>query len=396
MRVLHYISSFFPYDRGASHSALRLARGLRELGVDIQFVVEDFGPEWRDGGTYDGFPVRSFTVTDPGKLRKLKGFWNLRRFMTERRGQFDLLHVHGGPYMNLLLAQLGSKWLACPTLMKITLDGWDTPDGVAAGRHGRLAIGLYRKLDAIVAMTSGQAEKCREWNIPSLIEVIPNSVDVNRFHLLDPAAKRARRAELGLSPDKPVIAYAGYLGTVKGTDILFKSWAELKASVPGLQLLLVGDYMQAGNLAGSLGSFLERNGISASLAHDPDVHQTGKLDDISRHIACADIFVFPSRQEGFGTVQIEAMACGLPCIVNDLPGVSLDIFPDDRFGIRVSGNDPAAFVAAARRLLADPSAAMAMGTRARERAVTDFSVQHVAGRYAAFYERIVTARRNDR
>lgn len=385
IKALHFIVSFFPHDRGASHSALRLARGLRERGVEVAFLVEALGPEWINGGTYEGFPVQSFPLTHPGKRRKLNGFLALLRFLRNRRGQVDLFHVHGGPYMNLLLAWVVGCVLRCPTLMKITLDGWDTPDGVRAGRHGRIALWLYRRLTTVVAMTSGQAETCRRFNIPARIEVIPNSVDVSRFQPLAPEARRARRIELGLPPDQPILAYAGYLGPVKGTDILFRVWHRLRDTFPDLHLLLAGNYMQVDPNHPTLEQFLARHDLPPEWANHPDVHQTGKLPDLAHHLPCADVFLFPSRQEGFGTVQIEAMACGLPCVVNDLPGVSLDIYPDPTVGFRVAGNDVDTYVRIITDLLRNPEQRARIGAAARARAESVFSVEAIAARYVTLY-----------
>lgn len=392
MRTLHYVASFFPYARGATHSALRLAQGLRNVGVEVDFVVEQLGPEWVDGGTYEGFSIRSLPLTNPGKIRKLKGFRQLYHFLRARRGDVDIFHVHGGPYMNLLLAWLAGRWLNCPTLMKITLDGWDTPDGVASGRHGRWAIRLYNKLDQIVAMTSGQADKCRKWNIKGRVDVIPNSVRTDVFKPVNEEEKARLRARFNIPVDKPVMCYAGYLGYVKGTDILFKVWNQLRNKIPGLQLLLVGNYMGTENMSATLDVFLQSHGIPPELSSHPDVHETGKLDNIAPGLQCSDIFVFPSRQEGFGTVQIEAMSCGLPCVVNDIPGVSCDIYPNEAYGIRIPDNRVDLFVEAITAILSDRTRLIKMGKRAREAAIDRFSTEHVADQYLELYRQLVARR----
>jgi len=389
VRVLHYIVSYFPHDRGASHSAQLLAIGLRRKGIEVEFIVEDQGPEWREGGIHEGIPVRSFPLTHPGKLRKLSGFLSLRSFLKKHAGPFDLVHVHAGPYMNLLLARTISRWLHIPSLMKITSDGWDTPDGVRADRHGRMALHLYRKLDAVVAMTSGQAQKCHDWNIPGLIEVIPNGVDIERFKPASSDVKMDLRQTLGLPRQHPVMVYAGWLGDGKGTDVLFQVWNGLRRNIPHLQLLLVGNYMGQETMAMPLKGFLEKYGLPGEWALHPDVHCIGKTPDISPYLRASDLFVFPSRREGFGTVQIEAMACGLPSLVNDLPGVTTDIYPDDTCGIRISNNDVDAYIKAGTPLLENPSKAATMGRLARERAATYFSVEQVADRYADLYRRII-------
>lgn len=390
MRILHFIASFFPHARGATHSALRLAHALRTLGVQSEFLVEDQGPDWRQGRQYDGFPVRSFTVNHPGKLRKLSGYRKLRRYLRSRRSDFDIVHVHGGDYMNLLLANLASHWLGAPSLLKITSDGWDTPDGVRAAKHGRLALALYRHLDAVVAMTSGQAEKCRAWKIPARTKVIPNGVDPDQFRPALPPEKEALRQRLGLPAHGPIMAYGGWLGHGKGTDVLFQTWHDLRQRFPTLNLLLIGNYMGEQNMAQSLEGFLEQQGLPGSWARDPHVINVGKISDLAPYLQASDLFVFPSRREGFGTVQIEAMACGLPCVVNELPGVSCDIFPDPSTGIRIANNQVDDFVHACSHLLDHPDQAAEMGRLARARVIQHFSPDVVAQKYLSLYQQMLS------
>ncbi len=393
LRTLHYIASFFPHDRGATHSAHRLARGLRARGIGIEFIVEDMGPDWRDGGEYDGFPVRSFPLTNPGKMRKLKGFLAFRKHLLSLRGSINLVHVHAGPYMNLLLARLAGRWLKCPTIMKITSDGWDTPDGVRHSRHGWLAMKLYRRLDGVVAMTSGQADKCRQWDIPGNITVIPNGVDTGRFRPATHAEKIGLRTSLGLPADRQYLVYAGWLGHGKGTDVLFQVWQSLRKEFPRLDLLLVGNYMGNEVMASPMEGFLARHHLPAEWARDAGLHMIGKVQDVSTYLRASDFFVFPSRREGFGTVQIEAMSCGLPCVVNELPGVSCDIFPEERYGFRIPGNSVDGYVQTLRTLLNDETLAASVGREARAFVESRFSSEYVAGRYEQFYNEIIGARR---
>lgn len=389
MRVIHYIASFFPHARGATHSAMLLARQLRTRGVDVEFIVEDMGPEWRAGGMYDEFPVQSMTLTHPGKWSKVKGFFKLYRYLRSHRGKVGVFHVHAAPYMNLLLALLAGRWAGCPSLVKITSDGWDTPDGVRHGKHGRLALALYRRIRGVVAMTSGQAQKCRDWRIPGEIMVIPNGVDTDVFHPAGSDEKRALRKQLGLPEDRLLLVYAGWLGHGKGTDVLFQVWQGLRPEFPNLDLLLVGNYMGMEVMASPIEGFLKQYNLPAEWSHDRGLHVIGKVKDIAPYLRAADLFVFPSRREGFGTVQVEAMACGLPCVVNDLPGVSSDIFPDNTHGVRIAGNAVNLFVRECSDILANPTRRAEMGARARAAAVENYSVNHVADQYIALYRKLI-------
>jgi glycosyltransferase involved in cell wall biosynthesis len=380
VRILHYICPFFPRPYGATYSAYRLARGLRERGTDAIFFVEDFGPDWREGGTHDGFPVRSFTLQQPGKIKKLRGLLTFTRQLLANKNNFDLFHAHGGGYINLFLTLWVRLLTRKPTLLKITSDGWDTPEGMAAEKWGGISLFAYRRLTGIVAMTSGQAEKCRAWKIPAQVTVIPNGVDCTRYQPATGEEKNSIRDQLGIPHDAFVLTFTGWLGHGKGTDVLVEIWKQLHAQDDKVFLLLVGDYLSARGM-GAEGS--------DAVPQSPAIRLVGHVDDAERYMKASDLFVFPSRKEGFGTVQIEAMACGLPCVVNDLPGVSSDIFPDEACGFRISGNSVENFVEKVSRLKVDTSLRAKMSAAARARAVEHFSIESVAARYDAFYQQLV-------
>lgn len=388
VRPLFYICRFFPRPTGATYSSFRLACALRDKGAAVSYLCDENGAEWRDGGTHEGFPVRSFALQETGKLRKLRQLAAFTRHLRARRKDFDVFHVHGGGHVNLFLSLWVRLLTGKPTMMKITLDGWDTPDGMRALKWGRLALFAYRRLTGVVAMTSGQAEKCRAWKIPGHLEVIPNGVDCDRYRPADPAARGPLRDALGLPRDALVLVYVGWLGARKGTDVLIRAWLEIRRRHPGTILLLVGDYLAGRGEGHDLEAFLTASGLPPGTLADPGLRRVGHVEDAERYLQAADVFVFPSRQEGFGTVQIEAMACGLPCVVNDLPGVSIDIFPDETCGFRIADNNVEAFIQKLDLLASDPARRETMGRAGRARAVARFSLPSVADRYLAFYRRL--------
>lgn len=393
IRVAFYVCAFFPRPTGATYSALRLARALQENGLSISFFCDDLDSSWRNGGFYEGFPVRSFALQRPGKLRKLRSLLAFTRHLRSQRRGFDLFHIHGGGHVNLFLS-LWVKWIiGLPTLLKITSDGWDTPEGMRANKWGRFLSFCYRRLSAVIAMTSGQAEKCRAANIPSELAVIPNGVDCQRYHPADAEEKRRLRNEIGLPQDALILLYAGWLGASKGTDVLLRAWTELRKTHPETFLLLVGDYLSGRGEGTDPASLLTESKLPAGLWNDPSLRRVGHVADAERYFRASDIFVFPSRREGFGTVQIEAMACGLPCVVNDLQGVSADIFPDTSCGFRIEENRVEGFVAKLEALAASPDLRAKMGQAGRTRALEHFSLPSVAARYIAFYEKLLEHRR---
>jgi glycosyltransferase involved in cell wall biosynthesis len=386
LRVIFCIGAFFPTPTGATYSAIRLARGLRDRGVAVSFIVDERGPDWIQGGDYDGFPVRSFWLHLPGKMRKLRGLLRFTRHLLARRDDFDLLHIQGGGYVNLFLSWWARLITGKPTLMKITLDGWDTPDGMAAEKWGTLSLFFYRRLNAVIGMTSGQAEKCRAWNLPAKIAVIPNGVDCERYRPVTPEEKIRLRDDLKIPRDAFVLCYVGWLGLRKGTDVLLETWRQLREKNKEIFLLAAGNYLPAG----------WEKPVNETLPQSPFFRAVGHVEDAERYLQASDVFVFPSRQEGFGTVQIEAMACGLPCVVNDLPGVSCDIYPDTSCGFRIASNRVEDFVDKIGRLRADPALRAAMGHAGRKRAQQHFSLPSVVDRYLDIYSQLIEIRSPNR
>jgi glycosyltransferase involved in cell wall biosynthesis len=103
----------------------------------------------------------------------------------------------------------------------------------------------------------------------------------------------------------------------------------------------------------------------ASILSRPDVLELGYVRDIGAVYRSADVFCFPSWEEGGPMVTIEAMAAGLPCIVT--PMGSAGIVSEQTGGaLIVEPGDANAIAGAMRRLAADQEARAALGRRARD------------------------------
>ena len=83
-----------------------------------------------------------------------------------------------------------------------------------------------------------------------------------------------------------------------------------------------------------------------------NVKLLGFRTDISELCCCADMFVFPSRQEGLPVALMEAMASGLPCVVSDIRG-NTDLIDDGKGGFLCKPNDVDGFAQKIKMLLSD-------------------------------------------
>jgi glycosyltransferase involved in cell wall biosynthesis len=202
---------------------------------------------------------------------------------------------------------------------------------------------------------------------------------------LDPATvitrpKREARAALDLAPDARVALWFGRIDVVsKGIDTLVDAWCEVRGSCGApVVLLLLG----TGSGAPWLHARLAELGLDDVQWRDEYVLDRAV---IGTYLSAADVFVLPSRQEGFPVAPIEAMAAGLPVVAADAPGVRAVVGEGDSAGgVVVAKNDPHAFATELRRLLDDPQLAATVGARAEQRVSDTFSLEAIGEQLRAF------------
>jgi len=207
--------------------------------------------------------------------------------------------------------------------------------------------------------------------IAGRISRIFNPLDLSQW---SPADRVEARGELGIPADARVAVWHGRVDIRrKGIDVLLDAWERVTDERPDadLRLLLVGTGVEAAKLRERLDS-RSLPGVAWRDEYLLD------REAMRVYLSAADVYAFPSRHEGFPVAPLEAMACGLPVVAANAPGVP-DIFEKGEAygGVVVPREDAAAFAGALGTLLDDPERARALGARARTRAVTAFSLDAV-------------------
>jgi len=394
LRVTMIIQRFRPYFSGHGVQLEALSRALARRGVDVTIVTAVRGGDAPREEQGDGFRVRRLACDVVGgpSHRSWSPTFAARAALDlwSRRREVDLVHVHG-VIDALYTAWAFARLRRLPMVFELTLTGADDPDALRESRNHftSLRYAIYRRMDSYVAISPQLADAARAGGVPAeRLQTIPQGVDLERHHPL--ADRRARRDELGLPIDAPVLAFVGSLVERKGIDLLLAAWARIHARRPLAKLLLVGRDRFEDHAAAE--AFLARALGALPASAGQAVVRFGVRDDAERFLQSSDLFVFPSRREGFGAAIIEAMACGLPCIVADLPGITDFIFPtpsEASGGIVVPQENAGALADAVLGLLAEPGRARALGRAARARAEAYFGIDAVAEQYLSVYERLL-------
>ncbi|HEY2115420.1 MAG TPA: glycosyltransferase family 4 protein [Candidatus Angelobacter sp.] len=218
---------------------------------------------------------------------------------------------------------------------------------------------LYPLSAALVCQTSAMITLLQR-NIQVQGYAIPNPVVL-------PASFSSGTPRPAKAESRTVIAM-GRLVPQKGFDMLLEAFSRVAGKHPEWSLNVLGK--------GPLKAQLEAQ--AESLGLKTRVNFAGAVSDPIPVLRDADLFVFPSRFEGFGNALAEAMACGLPVISFDCPAGPSDMILDGVNGVLVPPEDVSAFADAMDDLMSQPAERARLGGRASE-VLERFSLDRILG-----------------
>ncbi len=182
------------------------------------------------------------------------------------------------------------------------------------------------------------------WAVPVYQRALPGKPVFNIPYFCDLAPYRAaRRAAAGARRETIDVLFSGQFIERKGIDILLAAFLQIARERPRLRLLLLGDGPLRSAIAAGVPDDLKDRVVFLGF------RQPAELPEV---FAAADMFVLPSRHDGWGVVVNEAVGAGLPVIVSDRVGAAHDLVVDGVNGFVVPAADVGALAGALRRLAA--------------------------------------------
>lgn len=215
------------------------------------------------------------------------------------------------------------------------------------------------------------------WYPPEAIDLVHNGLEPSKF-LVDVREARLRvRTAAGLSDEAPVIGTVGRLAPEKDHDTFLRIVRGVHRARPDVRAVIVGD--------GQLRQQLEAAATAMGLADV--VTFLGERLDARTLMAGLDVFVLPSRIEGFPNVLLEAAFLGVPAVASRVGG-SPDVLPmsEDTF----AAGDAETAARRVLQMLEAPESAALRAAEMRDRAFSLFTADRTAARWFELYDRCVS------
>jgi len=364
MKILMALPGIHCVNRGAEAAFESVASGLAQSG-DFEVTVVAAGPEipgrpykFLHAGMiprerFEKFP-RFPPLRSEFRWEEMTFAWNLRKAVRELRP--DVTVTCSYPFVSWVLRGMKDAQGRRSRHIFVTQNG-DHP-----ARRTNSEYKFFR-CDGLVCTNP----EFYEFNKPTWRSaLIPNGVDVSSF-TPGPGA----RAELGLPPDGKVVVMASALIPSKNVALAIESVALLD----GVTLAVAGDGPGRDAV----------DGLGRSLLGPRYLRTTLTTEKMPAFYRSGDLFLHLSREESFGNVYIEALACGIPVVAHDYQTTRWIL--GDRATL-LDTSDPQATSQAIRRILdGPPPDRQALHNTARDR----FSWPVITAEYARFFRELPEA-----
>jgi glycosyltransferase involved in cell wall biosynthesis len=417
MNILHI--NTYDVGGGAARAACRLHKGLRDIGLNSQMLVQEkhsddktiFAPELR---LFQGIARTKLTFeTLPLKLypqRKNTGFyaqWLPDRVIPQvARINPDIINLH---WFTAAFMQIETLAKLKRPLVWTLHDMW----GFTGGCHVAGECDRYKKSCGACPLLSSSKEKdlsrwvwerkAKAWKNLDLtlispsgwladcakssplfenlrIEIIPHGLDTQKFR---PVKKNSVREILNLPQDKKLILF----GAMSATSDKNKGFHLLQAALQEL----------------SKSGYKDNYEVVIFGANEPEnppdlgfkAHYVGRLNDDTSLVtlySAADVMVVPSLQESFGQTASESLACGTPVVAFNATGLR-DIVDHEVNGYLAKPYEFEDLAKGISWVIENAERHEKLSFYAREKVEREFTLELQAGRYSTLFQEVITGNR---
>ncbi len=396
MRILHVLDHSLPYFSGYSFRSQYILRFQQQAGIEVFAITspkhENFISEietiddiqyhrtrWPMFSTLQAVPMARQIATVATLAKEIK------RLAVEL--QADVLHAHS-PSLCGLAAAKAAKALKLPMVYELRYYEEDAAVDRGKTRYNSLRYRLGQRAelealhqaDAVTTISQALREDLISRGVfPEKISVVPNGVDTEVFHPIEPDEKLL--SEYGLQ-NNLIVGFIGSFYFYEGLDILIDAVVMLLAHRNDVKLLLVGE--------GETDTMLRQRIPEALRQH---FIFTGNIPhrEVPRYYSVMDILVYPRKRSRLTELTtplkpLEAMAMEKVVIASDVGGLR-DLLEDGNTGYLFEADNAEALAERLLQLIENESERLTMAKSAREFVVRKRNWGHIVKQYSSIYNK---------
>jgi Glycosyltransferase len=352
---------------GAQRVMINVAKGLRDRGYEVEFVVLNAS------GPMRGDVPPEVAVVSLEKAHARGALMAARRYLREKNPDLMITNLpHISALMRAAATVANYRKPIVPVLHNTFSIQFNRAKGLRRWVVKKSACYVLKRAPLVVAVSQGVKDDAVEHAglAPERCEVIYNPV-INA-DVLEMGRQPFDHPWLGQEGEAPVLCAVGRLTHQKDYPTLLKAFRSVKQARQA-KLLILGE----GELRGSLGELVDRLGLGDA------VDLLGFLGNPHACVTKCRGLVLSSRWEGLGNVLIEALAVGTPVASTDCPSGPKEILENGKWGYLAKPGDENDLAAAMMQLIDDPKPVPG------PEVLKKYTIDHAVSRYVEVVESLI-------
>jgi glycosyltransferase involved in cell wall biosynthesis len=334
IKVLMVTGVYFPEINGAVLQCRQIIKNLAHL---INFSILTGS---KNKNNYYDQSIEGITIDRISSIKKNNLFYLLNLIMltisfTKRINNIDLVHIHGFSKRNAYIIFLSLIYKR-KVILKMTSYGVDDPCSIK--NKSFIEWLIFKKCHAYIGISPIFLESFVKAKLTiEKYNFIPNGVDIEKFLPVSIEKKNYLKNKYNFFKEDKIILFIGHFSQEKRPYLLYHSWLNLINSNNITNLIMIGrtkDHYEVDD------DIIQEIIVDARKRGVLDyIHIIEDSNQINEYMQIADVFVLTSIREGMPNVLVEAMACAIPCVASNLPGITDWIIKDGVNGYLFDGND---------------------------------------------------------
>jgi glycosyltransferase involved in cell wall biosynthesis len=384
MKILHVVPAIGSVYGGPSISVLSLANALGQIGIEVDIITTNV-----NGQQILDVPLDTWLQGEYCRIRHFP-CWYLKdyKISTAMAGwlarhvqDYDVVNTHAIFSYSEFLAYRACQRHQVPYIIHPhgMLEDWalNYKSWKKTPYYHLIEKPALEKASAIRVLAQSEVNSLQRLNLGTRLDLIPNGIWQSDFRQMPD--RREFDQAFPETAGKTLILFLGRIDPKKGLDLLAKAFGQVRQHFPNAHLVVAGP--------DNIGFRPEAESYFAETGCLEAVTFTGILTGSLKYaaFAAATMYVAPSYSEGFSMSVLEGMASGLPCVITT--GCN---FPEAAAAnaAHVVAIDAKAIADAMIYCLRDPEAAQAMGQRARQLVLEQYSWEMIAHQMHTLYQKI--------